>query len=109
LPSSLMITGVEPLAPNPPAHLLKAAKNTVVLLRGGTFALQGGSVTSGKQILRLSVELSDTAPPEDSSGAGAFGLASSWKGKSGVASFTQTSGRHVEIKVEFLRVELTRG
>ena len=103
------ITGVEPLAPNPPAYLLKAAKNTVVLLRGGTFALQGSSVTAGKQILRLSVELSDTTPPEDQSGAGAFGLASRWEGKRGVASFTQTSGRHVEIKVEFLRVELTRG
>ncbi|MDI1444374.1 hypothetical protein [Polyangium sp. 6x1] len=100
------ITGVEPLAPNPPAHLLKAAKNTVTLLRGGTFALQGSSVTAGKQILRLSVELSDTTPPEDSSGAGAFGLASRWEGKRGVASFTQTSGRHVEITVEFLRVVL---
>ncbi|MDI1432558.1 hypothetical protein [Polyangium sorediatum] len=103
------ITGVEPLAPNPPAHLLKAAKNTMALLRGGTFALQGGSVTAGKQILRLSVELSDTDAPEDPSGAGAFGLAHRWEGKRGVASFTQTSGRHVEITVEFLRVELTRG
>ncbi|MDC3959380.1 hypothetical protein [Polyangium jinanense] len=100
------ITGVEPLAPNPPAHLLKAAKNTMALLRGGTFALQGSSVTAGKQILRLSVELSDTEAPEDPSGAGAFGLAHRWEGKRGVASFTQTSGRHVEIKVEFLRVEL---
>ncbi|MDI1481503.1 hypothetical protein [Polyangium sp. y55x31] len=103
------ITGVEPLAPNPPAHLLKAAKNTMALLRGGTFALQGSSVTAGKQILRLSVELSDTDAPEDPSGAGAFGLAHRWEGKRGVASFTQTSGRHVEIKVEFLRVELSRG
>ncbi len=103
------ITGIEPLAQNPPSHLVNAAKRTVALLRGGIFALQGGSVTAGKQILRLSAELSDEAPPEDPSRAGAFGLASRWEGKRGVASFTQTSGRHVEITVEFLRVELTRG
>ncbi|MRG95991.1 hypothetical protein [Polyangium spumosum] len=103
------ITGVEPLAPSPPAHLLKAIKNTTLLLRGGTFALQGSSVTAGKQILKLTVELSDTEAPEDTSGAGAFGLAHRWEGKRGVASFTQTSGRHVEITVEFLRVEITRG
>jgi hypothetical protein len=104
------ITGFEPITHNPPSHLLNTLKRTVALLRGGTFALQGGAVTAGRQILRLSAELSDTpAPAEEPSVAGAFNLASRWEGKRGVASFTQTSGRHVEITVEFLRVEITSG
>ncbi len=100
------LNGFETLSKNPPAHLINAMKRTLALLKGGLFALQGGSVTSGRQMLRLSVELSDTTVTEDeAAGASAFGLASEWKDKKGVASFTQRSGRHVEISVEFVRVE----
>ncbi len=99
------ITGFEPITKDPPRHLTNAVKRTLALLQGGVFAIAGGSVTAGQQVLRLSVELSDTTvAEEDASGAAAFGLASRWEGKKGVASFTQMSGRHVEITVEFVRV-----
>ncbi len=99
------ITGFEPITKDPPRHLTNAVKRTLALLQGGVFAIAGGSVTAGQQVLRLSVELSDTTvSEEDASGAAAFGLASRWEGKKGVASFTQMSGRHVEITVEFVRV-----
>jgi hypothetical protein len=99
------ISGFEPITKNPPAHLMSTVKRTLALLQGGVFAIAGGSVTSGRQVLRLSVELSDTAVTEDEAkSAMAFGLESEWKGKKGVASFTQSSGRHVEITVEFVRV-----
>lgn len=99
------ITGFEPMTKDPPRHLTNAVKRTLALLQGGIFAIAGGSVTAGQQVLRLSVELSDTTvSEEDASGAAAFGLASRWEGKKGVASFTQMSGRHVEITVEFVRV-----
>lgn len=99
------ITGFEPITKDPPRHLTNAVKRTLALLQGGIFAIAGGSVTAGQQVLRLSVELSDTTvSEEDASGAAAFGLASRWEGKKGVASFTQMSGRHVEITVEFVRV-----
>ncbi len=99
------ISGFEPITKNPPAHLVNTVKRTLALLQGGVFAIAGGSVSSGRQVLRLSVELSDTAVTEDEAkSATAFGLESRWEGKKGVASFTQSSGRHVEITVEFVRV-----
>ncbi|UQA60003.1 hypothetical protein [Polyangium aurulentum] len=95
------ITGWEPLKPNPPAHLASVVKRTLGLMRGGTFAIRDGAVSSGRQILRLSAEVSDVAV-----GADPFELGrGDWDGRKGVAYFTQTSGRHVEIKVELVRVE----
>lgn len=99
------ISGFEPITKDPPAHLVNTVKRTLALLQGGVFAIAGGSVTSGRQVLRLSVELSDTAVTEDEAkSAMAFGLESHWEGKKGVASFTQSGGRHVEITVQFVRV-----
>lgn len=99
------ISGFEPITKNPPAHLMSTVKRTLALLQGGVFAIAGGSVTAGRQVLRLSVELSDTAVTEDEAkSATAFGLESHWEGRKGVASFTQSGGRHVEITVEFVRV-----
>jgi outer membrane biosynthesis protein TonB len=95
------ITGWEPLKPNPPAHLAAVVKRTLPLMRGGTFAINNGAVTSGRQILRLSAEVSDVDVGTDPFELGR----GDWDGKKGVAYFTQTSGRHVEIKVELVRVE----
>ena len=95
------ITGWEPLKPNPPAHLASVVRRTLGLMRGGTFALRDGAVSSGRQILRLSAEVSDVAVGTDPFELGR----GDWDGRKGVAYFTQTSGRHVEIKVELVRVE----
>jgi hypothetical protein len=99
------ISGFEPITKNPPAHLINAVKRTLALVQGGVFALAGGSVTSGRQVLRLSAELSDTTVSVDEAkSATAFGLESHWEGHKGLATFTQSGGRHVEITVEFVRV-----
>ncbi len=99
------ISGFEPITKNPTTHLMNTVKRTLALLQGGVFAIAGGSVTAGRQVLRLSVELSDVAVTEDEAkSATAFGLESHWEGRKGVASFTQSGGRHVEITVEFVRV-----
>lgn len=97
------IKGFTPLGKVQPAHLLGIARRTLALLRGGTFAIQSGSVSAGQQVLRLSAQISDVAPPEQGTG-GATGLGFRWDGKHGLASFTQASGRHVEVKVELVRV-----
>jgi len=99
------VTGVEPITTNPPAHLVSAAKRTIANIRRSLAVLGVGSVNPGKHVLRMSAKLSDvTVTDEEASGAAAFGLSSEWEGQKGVASFTQPSGRHVEIVVEFVRV-----
>ncbi|MBK9258883.1 MAG: hypothetical protein IPM54_03500 [Polyangiaceae bacterium] len=99
------VMGVEPITTNPPAHLVNAAKRTVANIRRSLAVLGVGSVNPGKHVLRISAKLSDvTVTEEEASGAAAFGLSSDWEGRKGTASFTQPSGRHVEIVVEFVRV-----
>lgn len=100
------VTGFEPLTTNPPAHLISAVKRTVANLKRSMAMMRAGSVNPGKHVLRLSAKLSDEAVTEEEvNGAAAFGLDSKWEGRKGVASFTQASGRHVEITVEFVRVQ----
>jgi hypothetical protein len=92
------ITGWEPLEPNPPAHLAAIVKRTLPLIRGGTFAIQKGAVSAGRQVLRLSVALSDTDEAEK------LGK-DVWDGRKGIAYFIQPGGRRVDVKVELVRVE----
>jgi hypothetical protein len=78
------------------------AARTVALLGAGTFAIKA-EPGAGMEVLRISVSISntDTAPPDDRSTAGAYGLgfeppAGAAPGK---AHFTLRSGRHIEITV----------
>jgi hypothetical protein len=85
--------------------LVSAAKRTIVTIKRSLAALGVASVNPGKHVLKMSAKLSDVAvTEEEASGAAAFGLSSDWEGRKGIAAFTQPSGRHVEIVVEFVRV-----
>jgi len=98
------VTGFEVLSKDPPAHLLSAVKRTVDMLKFGTFMRSGETATTGRNVFRLVAEVSDReVTEEDVSGAAAFGLGSEWDGRKGTAHFTQVSGKHVEMKVEFVR------
>lgn len=99
------VTAFEPITPNPPAHMMSTVRRTVANVKRNMAAMSAGSVNPGQHVLRLSAKLSDTTVTEEEvSGAAAFGLASTWEGRKGIASFTQPTGRHVEITVEFVRV-----
>ena len=98
------ITGWRPLDEHPSKHLSSLVKRTVLLLKQGTFALRGGDVGAGAQVLRLGATVSDVEVPADHPG-GSFGLKYAYAGGKGTAAFTQMSGRHVEITVKLLRVE----
>lgn len=100
------VTGWRPLQEDPPRHLVSLVRRTMILLRQGTFALRGGSVTAGAQVLRLRAEVSDVDVPADHPG-GSFGLEHRYAAGTGTAAFTQVSGRHVEVTVRLLRVEAT--
>jgi outer membrane biosynthesis protein TonB len=98
------VTGFEVLSKDPPAHLLSAVKRTVDMLKFGTFMRNGETATTGRNVFRLVAEVSEReVSEEDVSGAAAFGLGSEWDGRKGKAHFTQVSGKHVEMSVEFVR------
>jgi outer membrane biosynthesis protein TonB len=98
------ITGYEVLSKDPPAFLLSAVKRTVDMLKFGSFVRPGETATAGRNVFRLIAEVSDRSVTEDDvSGAAAFGLGSTWEGRKGTAHFTQASGKHVEMTVEFVR------
>jgi hypothetical protein len=99
------IAGWKPEGAAPPAkHLENLVKRTVALLQSGTFAVQSGAVTAGKQTIEISAVLSDTAAAEEGA---ADSLAWRFEGGKGAASFTQASGRHVEITLRVIRTEVT--
>jgi hypothetical protein len=93
---------IEPLGKDPPPHLVKLAKQAHALLRSGFFAARGATPTAGRQVVRLSAELSDV--PKDVEG-GPAALSFGYAAGKGKASFTQSSGRRVELRVELLRFE----
>ena len=91
----------------PPAILVDAVRRTTALLRGGTFALRSGKITSGQQRLRLRATV-DTAREQAVGG----GLAQVGFGEdNGLAygTFTQGTGRRVKITVETVRVKTATG
>jgi hypothetical protein len=87
-------------------HFRVVASRTVAMLGAGTFAIKA-EPGAGVQVLRISASVStlDSAPVEDRSAAGAYGLGFEppWNGKPGKAHFTLRSGRHIEITVRVLR------
>lgn len=98
------ITGFDVLSKDPPAFLIAAVKRTVDMLKFGAFMRPGETATAGRNVFKIVAEISDReVTEEDVSGAAAFGLGSTWEGRKGTAHFTQASGKHVEMKIEFVR------
>lgn len=82
----------------PPAHLARFVDRTLILLRGGRFALINGG--AGTETLRLDVTLSER-PKND--GPLALGFEAPSPGNPGRAYFQLASGRFVEAKVAIER------
>lgn len=84
------------------------AARTVSLLGAGIFAIKA-EPEAGVEVLRISVNISnsDTAPPDDRSTAGAYGLGFEppRNGVPGKAHFTLRSGRHIEITVRVVSAQ----
>ena len=99
------IAGWKPEGSGPSAHLGNLVKRTIALLRSGTFAVRGGAVTAGRQTLELGAVVSDAAAPEEGA---ADSLAWRFEDGRGAASFTQASGRHVEISLRVIRTEVAQ-
>jgi outer membrane biosynthesis protein TonB len=92
------VTGYKPLASDPPKQLLALVKRTMALLDAGTFALKG-NVSAGVEVLRIQASVSDLEAAE----AGGTAALSFGEGK---ASFTQESGRHVEVTLRVVKVDV---
>jgi outer membrane biosynthesis protein TonB len=92
------ITGYRPLASDPPKQLVALVKRTIALLDAGTFALKG-NVSAGVEVLRIHAGVSDREAAE----AGGIAELSFGEGK---AAFTQDSGRHVEVTVRVVKVDV---
>jgi hypothetical protein len=92
------ITGYSALASDPPKQLAALVKRTIALLDAGTFALKG-DVGAGVEVLRIQARVSDVETAE----AGGVAALSFGEGK---AAFTQDSGRHVDITLRVVKVEV---
>ncbi len=92
------ITGYKPLASDPPKQLLALVKRTMALLDAGTFALKG-NVSAGVEVLRIQAGVSDLEAAE----VGGTAALSFGEGK---AAFTQESGRHVEVTLRVMKVDV---
>jgi hypothetical protein len=90
--------------PNPPAHLKILIQKTLVLLQAGTYAIHAGELAKGRETLRLRASVSDVTGDAAAEGLGI----KPFENGRGVAAFTQTGGRHVEIAVEVVRIQLER-
>jgi hypothetical protein len=98
------VTGWKPDGERVAPHFEGLVKRTLVLLRSGTFAIQGGAVTAGAQTLEINAEVKDVAA--DVEEGAAVDLAWRFEGSRGTASFTQAGGRRVEIAVRVVRAVL---
>jgi hypothetical protein len=97
------ITGMRAPEGEPPRHLLGLVKRTLALLEAGTFAIARGTVSAGFEVLRLRVRLHDGEP--DVSGGGSAELSNAYERGKGIATFTQASGRRVEVMVQLVKAE----
>jgi outer membrane biosynthesis protein TonB len=97
------ITGFKPAEDDPPKHLLALVKRTIALLEAGTFALRGGSVSRGTEVLRIQASMRDVGV-DDGEAGGAAGLSFAYDRGKGKAGFTQAGGRHVDVSVEVVKV-----
>ncbi len=88
----------------PPPQLAHLLARTVMLLRGGLFALSS-SGGAGSETLRISVTISAGTPSDDidanPADTVALGFDPPRPGKPGRGWFTLASGRHVEARVAF--------
>ncbi len=92
------ITGYKSLDRDPPKQLLALVKRTISLIDSGTFELKG-SVGAGVEVLRIQAVVSDVAADvEGGATALSFG--------EGKAAFTQERGRHVEVTLRVVKVEV---
>jgi hypothetical protein len=82
----------------PPSHLARLVERTLILLRGGRFALTNGGV--GTETLRLDVTLSERPM---ANGPLALGFEAPAPGNPGRAYFQLATGRFVEAKVTIER------
>ena len=92
------ITGYKALASDPPKQLAALVKRTIALLDAGTFALQG-DVGAGVEVLRIQARVSDLEA-EEAGGVAALSFGA------GEAAFTQESGRHVEVTLRVVKVDV---
>lgn len=92
------ITGYRSLASDPPKQLAALVKRTIALLDAGTFELKG-NVGAGVEVLRIHAGVSDL----DAAEAGGVAALSFGEGK---AAFTQESGRHVEVTLRVVKVDV---
>jgi hypothetical protein len=98
------IAGWKPEGESVAPHFEGLVKRTLLLLRSGTFAIQGGAVTAGSQTLEISAAVSDVAAePEEPA---AVDLAWRFEDGRGTASFTQAGGRRVEIRLRVVHAVL---
>ena len=84
---------------------MKLVKQTLALLRSGFFALRGPDPSAGRQVIRIAAVLSDV--PKEGDGV-PVALSHQYNGGHGKASFTQVSGRRVDLTVDLLRIEAPR-
>jgi hypothetical protein len=97
------ITGMKPPEADPPRQLLALVKRTLILLEAGTFAIHSGAVSAGVEVLRVHVTLRDGEPGAEAGSA--TGLSFAYERGKGTATFTQASGRRVEVSVKVLKAE----
>ncbi|MEO7328446.1 MAG: hypothetical protein ABI193_07710 [Minicystis sp.] len=97
------ITGMKAPEGDPPRQLLTLVKRTLILLEAGTFAIRSGAVSAGTEVLRVHVTLRDGEPGSD--GDRATGLSFAYERGQGTATFTQASGRRVEVSVKVIKAE----
>jgi hypothetical protein len=95
------VSGAEPRGASPPKALVSLVRRTMVLLEASTFAVHGGEVGEGTEILEIRAAVSQVAVDPSSEG----GPLSLDNHEPGTAGFTQANGRHVEVKVRVLKVE----
>ena len=88
-----------------PAHMRELVDRTMLMLRAGRFSLSQAGVTAGDETLRLTatISMTDAGPQEDGpGGAFALGHRRPTREQPGMAMFTLSSGRHVEVEVRIV-------
>jgi len=85
-------------------HFEGLMRRTLALLRSGTFAVQGTTVSAGVQVIEISATVGEAAAAPESGGA--IDLAWRFEEGRGTASFSQAGGRRVEITLRVVRAQV---
>lgn len=98
------ISQTEPKGTERPPHLLRLVDRTVLLLKGGRFALSRDGVSTGTETLRLDAEIT-SGPPSDNELANPadpfeLGFEPPTDKRPGRAFFRLASGRRIEVRVK---------